>query len=323
MEEAKQLVEERVHVDQNKKSEILEKVLPLLVFLYDNFRTFYPHLRHYYDEAVNFYYTVFVKYHCNFLFRICVGLFMVFYGGKFSLLVSAFEAFRITCYASIKFSVRELYNQAVLAYSALKKDKIDPDPDAPITENIYAFYFDFLLIVKAVDPEHLHHGFSGISKGFFSIILTIQSELAQAIYQGAAFGDTLEAKFNMYLVPFTKRYVSEEYHKYIPLIFHAISKSIGVYIGYIIQKWMHLLHICTKGADVVFHGIIDFLHTNGHITDETTERANQLVGGAVLILSIIGIYKQFVYGSSVPVILSLLLLPIYVLELILAFFVFL
>eukprot|EP00798_Chlamydomonas_sp_ICE-L_P023163 gene23163-30371_t len=130
------------------------------------------------------------------------GLFLVFFGGQFPLIVAAIEAFRLTGWETTKASLITLWESYKLAKAASDKDDlIDDDKDGiPDVQQIGKRALatrKLQVFAKSTDPDKLQAGIQGL----LGVVTTLKLQFAQSITLGVSLADIFEQASNSVIKP--------------------------------------------------------------------------------------------------------------------------
>lgn len=177
----------------------------------------------YIDKGLNFFDVLWLKlqpYHIADLGQAFYGLILVFFGGVFVLVLSAWEALLLTGLERTTAHLRTLYlNFKNIQELNDKDNKLDDDhngvPDVQEISKRQLLTRKLMLVLKAAHPDDIS-GFTQLISGalmglwtiFLTVIAVLRAEFAQTVSLGSAIGSVLSdflgkhiARVSRYVLP--------------------------------------------------------------------------------------------------------------------------
>ena len=283
-------------------STMVELSLPLMDVIYKYLMKVYAFLEPYHPEDMA---------------AVAYGLFMAFFGGQFPAVLTAVEAYRQMGFEPTRNAVKVLYDDISRVQAASKADdKKDEDKDGvPDVEQIQSDELverKLLLFLKTTDPKSVSNALGALAAGWVSVIAALKVKFARAVTLGAAIGDVLRKPAQRYLGPLLKKFIPEDYHKWILPGLDFACKFISVSLAWALQSVVSAFYSAIRGGAIAAKGLLYYLNKHNIIAikDQDTY-LDELVG---YIIAICGFLLQFTTGFSLPFPLSLLLFPLRVIE---------
>lgn len=254
---------------------------------------------------------------------IVLGLLLIFFGGSLPLTIAAIEAFRLTGWDKTKASVMILYQQYEIARAASKKDdQVDDNHDGIadvlqidskelITRKVKLFF-------KVADPAKLQEGANGVMSGFAAVVAVLKLQFAQTIALGASLGDMFTRGANKVLRPTLEHLLPADMHKWIPMVLSYLCRAAAITIAWWCQRVISALHSAMRGSDYLLSGIFGLLERyNVKIPFEVSPNHPSIS----LAVGIAATYYQAGNWFGLPFPFNILLLPLRVVEFLLAWIV--
>jgi len=297
-----------------------KKIEPVLFAITRQLNHFAPHISHAINKTIaigEFIYAKILPYEPELLFPMAFGLFMIFFGGSFMLLIASIEAYRICGWEQTKMHLITLYNNYLQVKKASDEDdQVDADHDGIadvleiseselVTRKIKVF-------LRSSDPEAMGNALTGIYTGMLAVAATLRVEFARTLALGVAIGDIISVPGLKLLVPAFNIVVPHDYQKWVPVILRYIFKSIGVSIALTITRYLSAVHSAVRGAQLFITSLNIWL-TKRQIANINTYSlfAEEAVMGAV---AVVGVMLQIQFAFSLPFPLSFFLLPVTLIE---------
>lgn len=289
----------------------LRQAAPTLVALWFHFLAALPHI----VKAVKFAQELVAKLPERLLWAI-LGFVVCFFGGIFPATIAAVEAWK-TCGGSASIDCcKDLYREFLAAQAASKKDDdkdvnkdgikdVDQmDPKALILRKVQ-------LVVKAVDPEKVSSGVTGLYTGWIGVVAVLKIRFARTVTLGEAIGTQLNRPAQQ-LAPVLASVLPEEYKRWSPVIVRWSCKMLAVTIAWWIQRVIETFHSAIRGGHLFGKHLVNYLHEQGILkTSADSTNIDEVIGWG---LAAVGVLFQLSMGFHLPFPLNILLFPVRLLE---------
>eukprot|EP01064_Diplonema_japonicum_P006795 TRINITY_DN14623_c0_g1_i1.p1 TRINITY_DN14623_c0_g1~~TRINITY_DN14623_c0_g1_i1.p1 ORF type:complete len:450 (+),score=73.02 TRINITY_DN14623_c0_g1_i1:39-1388(+) len=243
-----------------------------------------------------------------------VGLVLCFFGGAFVTLIAAVEAFRLCGGSRTMRHLRELYRDYVRVRLAARRNQLR-NPTAKLKPH------DYLVVAfKSVkDPQRLSSSMSGVYTALLAVFATLRVQFARTITLGSSIGDFIKVPVIKYTKPSLEHVIRDpDYVKWIPTITEWLCRMVGVSIAWYAQRMNAALQSSLRGGHMCIKHAGTYLRNMKYLP--STPHDDMLEAGAGYALALLGLYCQLWWGFSVPFPLSIIVLPLSILESCLLFF---
>lgn len=250
------------------------------------------------------------------------GILLIFFGGGFSTTTAVYEAIHQAGLDKFKKTLSGLF----VEYKKFKEENSDDDKEdldgdgIADVKQITGSQFvarKSLLFLKSTNPEAISAALQQLYAIFIAVLATLRLRFARTISLGAAIGDQISQVYMKFAQPQLELLIDDEYHKWLGPVGNYVAKFIGVMVAFRIQVILTTVHTSVKGGRMLSKGLTALAERNGysHLTDGYLDEA--LSG----ILAVMGIIIQIFMWNSVPVIVRLVLFPLFFVEGLLNIFV--
>jgi len=299
-----------------KVVETLKQLEPVIAKIQELFYLALPYIL-LFIEKIKELWKVLEPYHPEEFAPALFGLFMTFFGGFYFTTFAAIEAYRVCGWET---TVDCLY----LIYEDIKKvrdaheadDAIDEDgngiPDVLEIDVKTLALRKTHLVLTTIDPMKVMDALTGISTGFLAVVATLRIQFAQTITMGVSIGQRLQLALEKYIQPVLLLLIPPEYARWIPVIIIYGSRSFGISIAWLVQRFISAFYSSFRGADLFASGCFKFLARNSWTVP--FEPDSGIVSGFVLVFGTIGFLWQVLTGFSLPFPLNLLFFPVTLVE---------
>lgn len=248
-----------------------------------------------------------------------MGLLLCFFGGMFPLCIAAVEAWSLCGGEEAIAHVVALLGEAEKVKKENAADDLK-DEDGDGIADVKQITGKQLLkrkghvALKACDPQTVSTAMSGLYMGWIGVLATLKIQFAKTITLGASIGDMLYKPASRYVDPPLKKALPEEYEKWVTVAIKYSCRVVAFSIAWWIQRVISGFHSALRGGLIFSRNILCFLSKHGIMLkdfDEKTSNLDEAVGYAVAGL---GFLFQWKCGFSVPMLCSLFLWPLQLLE---------
>ncbi len=288
---------------------LLQKIQPIIDKATDIFYVVFPYVVSA-AEKVHMYYNCLPL---DIIYAL-VGLLLVFFGGVYTLLIAAVEAFYMTGYDQVKEGVLVLREEFSIVWDAFKKDnEIDDDNDGvadvkTLTVRELIMRKSLLFLETCRDPQKVMSILTTIITSFISVIAVLKVEFAKVIALGHMIGDAMKKPANYLLVPALANIVPAKFHKWISPLIEVLCKFVAISIAWFIQRVISSVQSAIRGGLIFSRRFFNFLKTKGIFSSyDEDDYWDEVLGWTV---ATIGIYCQLSYGFGLPFPLNILLFPV-------------
>jgi len=256
-------------------------------------------------------------YEPELLFPMAFGLFMIFFGGSFMVIIACIEAYRICGWQQTRDCLITLYNNYLRVKKASEEDdKVDADHDGIadvleisegelITRKIKIF-------LKASDPEAMSNAIAGIYSGMLAVAATLRVEFARTLALGVAIGDVISVPGLKLFVPAFNLVIPHDYQKWVPVILRYVFKILGVSIAITITRYLSAVHSALRGAQLFITSLNIWLAKRNiaHINAFGLFAEEAVMAG----VAFVGVMLQIRFAFNLPFPLNFFLLPVTLIE---------
>lgn len=248
-----------------------------------------------------------------------MGLIMCFFGGSYVTLIAAVEAVRMSVWQNMWEGFQGLYRNYLKAEEASRKDDEEQARtplsapvavDAVLSRKLYLF-------ARTVDPYQVSDSTAAIWGALLAIVATLRVHFARAITLGSSLGDMAHNHLTKSTTPILQQAIPPELQRWVPVIDGFLFKLVGVLAAWFLSRLIAGFHAAMKGANMFVINAIRLARARGFVDehfDENSPRASALA----VILAVLGFYWQLSNGFSVPFPLNVVLLPVTMVEWLLA-----
>jgi hypothetical protein len=253
-------------------------------------------------------------YHPEQLAPILTGLVLCCFGGSYVTLIAAVEAFRLTGYQRMSAALGIIYQSALTALEASRKDDaVDADGDG-VADVLQISQQQLLtrklqVVFKAVDPDRFSDALTAVWSGSLAVIATLRVQFAQAVTLGASIGDMAYKYVGTTVEPVLRNVIPPEGHRWVPTLVTYACKAFGVSIAWFLQRVISAFYSATRGGQMFATNLQLYLKTNRNI-----DLPPNAVHGIALFMTGAGFLWQLNHGFSVPFPLNFFLLPVTIVE---------
>ena len=188
------------------------------------------------------------------------GFVMVFFGGNFTALIAAVEAFRMSGWERMRTCLHSLGRITTdLIEESHRDDVIDADGDGvPDVQQISPSALlrrKLELALQRLDPKEVGEALNGVYAGAILVVAALKSRFAQAITLGNGIGSTLHGHVLRHLAPAlatspeTQRNWARAAAKY-------VCKVVGMFLAWAVQRIVSAFHSATRGAQLMTEGLL-------------------------------------------------------------------
>jgi len=245
---------------------------------------------------------------------LCImGLLLCFFGGTFSALIAAVEAFRLTGWDQTHTCLSTLYQEYKLVLAAnVKQEEDEGNEEKQVSPSELLAKKVHLLLVNVKEPERLSNAVMGITSSCMSVIAVLRVEFAKTITLAVSIGNTMQSAGEKLVVPLLHQVIPSQYHHWIPTLVNYVCKSIAIAIAWYIQKVISAFHSGVKGGLMVSRNLMNYCNKKGYLNLKHEDtNLDEIAGWA---LATIGVYFQVRYGFTLPFPFNIILLPFTILE---------
>jgi len=247
-----------------------------------------------------------------------LGFLLCFFGGMFPLCIAAVEAWSLCGGKEAIKNVGALLGEAEKLKKENEADDLKDD-DGDGVADVKQITGQQLLLrkghlaLKACDPQTVSNALSGLYMGWVGVLATLKIQFAKTITLGASIGDMIYKPASRYVEPALKKALPEEYEKWVTVAIKYSCRAVAVSIAWWIQRVISGFHSALRGGLIFSRNILSFASKRGFLKDfdEKTSNLDEVVGYAV---ACVGFLFQWKCGFSVPMVCSLFLWPVQVLE---------
>jgi len=247
-----------------------------------------------------------------------LGLLLCFFGGTFSALIAAVEAFRLTGWDQTRDCFLSLYEDYKTVKEANIKDE-QKDENADGVEDSKTLSPSELLarkvhlvLVNIKEPEKVSKAVMGITSSCMSVIAVLRVEFAKVITLAVSIGNTMQTGADSVVTPLLIQVVPPQYRHWIPTVVNYVCKSIAIAIAWYIQKVISAFHSGIKGGLMCARNIMNYCNKKEYFKVKHEDTNLDEIAG--WILASIGVYFQVRYGFTLPFPFNILLFPLTLLE---------
>jgi len=309
-------IDEVIKVLPGSVGAFFKKMEPIIFTVTRRVNHFAPHISRGFNAIVNFiewFYYKILPYEPELLFPMAFGIFMIFFGGSFMLLIACVEAYRICGWQQTRDHLVTLYrNYLVVKKASDEDDQVDDNHDGIadvlqisekelITRKIKVF-------LRSSDPEAMGNALNGIYAGALAVAATLRVEFARTLALGVAIGDVLSVPGLKLLVPAFNIVVPKDYQKWVPVILRYVFKSIGVSIALTIERYLCAVHSAIRGSQLFITSLNVWMtrRNYNYINNTASLFAEEAV---MCVVAVLGVWIQIQFTFGLPFPLNILLFP--------------
>eukprot|EP00470_Lotharella_oceanica_P004117 CAMPEP_0170169122 /NCGR_PEP_ID=MMETSP0040_2-20121228/2064_1 /TAXON_ID=641309 /ORGANISM="Lotharella oceanica, Strain CCMP622" /LENGTH=363 /DNA_ID=CAMNT_0010407695 /DNA_START=43 /DNA_END=1131 /DNA_ORIENTATION=- len=242
------------------------------------------------------------------------GLVMVFYGGSFTYLIAAIEAYHICGWEKTKKCYSELYRnysnvvEADTADDKKLQEKNVADGIASEEEMSDEEYLNHKLdlILRVISPQQAFDAAAALLAGFFAIVATLKNGTAASITLGVAMGSLYEKAVKV-ACQRDLQYLFGEHRAWASPVLSTTCCLVGVTLSWVLGDTAFVLYSALKGSDLIVHACKDVVpRGSAEPVDSDTDVACVT---AKVVLSILGFVKQMAWGYGTWFPLNLVVSP--------------
>eukprot|EP00298_Acanthocystis_sp_HF-20_P011523 c19437_g2_i1.p1 GENE.c19437_g2_i1~~c19437_g2_i1.p1 ORF type:complete len:351 (-),score=129.09 c19437_g2_i1:103-1155(-) len=247
-----------------------------------------------------------------------LGLLLCFFGGTFSALIAAVEAFRLTGWETTRDCALSLYDDYKNVKEAhLKDEQKDEDNDGVedtklLSPSELLARKLHLVLVNVKEPEKVSKAIMGITSSCMSVIAVLRVEFAKTVTLAVSIGNTMQNAAETLLLPVLHKVIPQQYHHWVPTAVNYVCKSIAIAIAWYISKIISAFHSGVKGGLMFSRNIMTYGNKKGYFSLKHEDTNVDEIGGWVL--AAIGVYFQVRYGFTLPFPFNILFFPLTLLE---------
>jgi len=297
---------------------VLRQATPVLIILGNLLNTLSPLLNNGHLFVLRLW-SLLEPYHPEEALPCAFGLFMAFFGGHFILVFAAVEAYRLCGWEQTKACLIELRHQYLLLKEESNKDDLVDDNNDGIADVLQISKQELItrkisLMLRSMDPELVSSALSGIWMGFLGVVAVLRVQFAQTIALGATVGGIFQNVANRYVKPILEYTIPKQYHKWIPVIIKYVCRVIGVSIAWSIQRVISGFYSSVRGAQIFVLSLLALLAQRKYAAAEKVDQGSIVYSGMVAGVAFIAFLWQLTTNFSLPFPLSLLMLPLTIVE---------
>mmetsp|Transcript_7737 Transcript_7737/g.15122 ORF Transcript_7737/g.15122 Transcript_7737/m.15122 type:complete len:389 (-) Transcript_7737:501-1667(-) len=192
------------------------------------------------------------------------GLVMVFYGGSFTYLIAAIEAYHICGWEKTKKCYSELYRnysnvvEADTADDKKLQEKNVADGIASEEEMSDEEYLNHKLdlILRVISPQQAFDAAAALLAGFFAIVATLKNGTAASITLGVAMGSLYEKAVKV-ACQRDLQYLFGEHRAWASPVLSTTCCLVGVTLSWVLGDTAFVLYSALKGSDLIVHACKD------------------------------------------------------------------
>uniref|UniRef100_A0A7R9YT47 Uncharacterized protein n=1 Tax=Chlamydomonas euryale TaxID=1486919 RepID=A0A7R9YT47_9CHLO len=258
---------------------------------------------------------------------IVLGLLLIFFGGSLPLTIAAIESFRLCGWEKTKVCLMILHDQYKLAAAASKKDDDLDENNDGIADVKQISKSELLtrkmkLFAKVSDPVKLQEGINGVVAGSAAVVAALRMKFARTVALGTALGDIFTSAADKVLRPSLERIIPPEDHKWIPMTLSYGCRAAAVWMAWWLQRVISAFHCSVRGSDQLLNGLLMLAHRYNFTVPMGLSPSHAAYPPIVAAVSAFGFYWQCSRFFGLPFPFNILLLPLRVVEGLLAWFVF-
>merc|ERR1711879_676353 len=257
-----------------------------------------------------------------------LGFFLCFYGGQFPALIAATTAVHQSGqWPNLLNGLSLLLEQTKEAFKVLEDDaivkKLDADNDGKVSlaeiaqgfkDNSRGLIVEAApLVMKKVDPDVVNEAVTSVWVIIMSVMVTLQSHFAQQVALGMRVGDIVGAGLREKAMPLLTPYIEGSMEKvnkvWVEYGIKVACKGVGVFIAMFMSKLIGGFHAALQGGQQV-----------AILVEDANMKDVEM--GVTYVLAAIGFLYQLRSGFTMNILFQLILMPAFIGEYALNFFVF-
>jgi len=314
-------IDEVIKVLPGSVGGVFKKLEPVIFSLTRRVNHFAPHISRGFNAIVNFIEWAYIKllpYEPELLFPMAFGIFMIFFGGSFMLLIACVEAYRICGWQQTRDHLITLYRNYLVVKKASDEDDLVDDNHDGVADVLQISEKELItrkikVFLRSSDPEAMGNALNGIYAGMLAVAATLRVEFARTLALGVAIGDVLSVPGLKLLVPAFNIVVPKDYQKWVPVILRYVFKSIGVSIALTIERYLCAVHSAIRGSQLFITSLNVWMTRRNYNTFNNT--ASLFAEEAVMcVVAVLGVMIQIQFTFGLPFPLNILLFPITLME---------
>eukprot|EP00441_Pelagodinium_beii_P016374 CAMPEP_0197660464 /NCGR_PEP_ID=MMETSP1338-20131121/50860_1 /TAXON_ID=43686 ORGANISM="Pelagodinium beii, Strain RCC1491" /NCGR_SAMPLE_ID=MMETSP1338 /ASSEMBLY_ACC=CAM_ASM_000754 /LENGTH=340 /DNA_ID=CAMNT_0043237815 /DNA_START=42 /DNA_END=1061 /DNA_ORIENTATION=+ len=242
-----------------------------------------------------------------------IGFLVCFFGGIFPATIAAAEAWNSCGGVEAWHQAGVLWEECMKISDAQKKDDDSAQNGAVNTKETpqQLIQRKFLIAMAATEPERINAALTCLYTGWIGVIGVLKLEFAKTVTLGDVIGSTLYQRVAHY-EPAIASMVPEEYRKWVPTGTRWACKAVAISVAWFIQRVISAFHSAIRGGMMFSSYLVDFLHEQGYLKEESKNtNIDEVIGWSVAAL---GFLTQLACGFHLPLLLSLVLWPLQILE---------
>lgn len=245
------------------------------------------------------------------------GLVMCYFGGEFSLIISAIEAYRMCGWEE---SRKSFYSLLVDIDKIIDKseadDLLDEDNDGiPDVEQISPEELlnrKALLVLQNIDYHRVTDAVNGLNAGFMAAVATLKVRYCKSLTLGSSIGDIVIPALMKTIVPLLSYGIPKQYKPWVPVIVTSAVKFSIVRLAYYEHKVLSAFHCALRGGLLFARGLMDYFAGIKVLRVNHEDTVLDEIMGYALAAS--GLWFQIKYRFTLPFPLSIVLFPISAVE---------
>eukprot|EP01065_Artemidia_motanka_P005423 TRINITY_DN12613_c0_g1_i1.p1 TRINITY_DN12613_c0_g1~~TRINITY_DN12613_c0_g1_i1.p1 ORF type:complete len:388 (+),score=133.31 TRINITY_DN12613_c0_g1_i1:105-1166(+) len=243
------------------------------------------------------------------------GLVLVFFGGMYPMLLSAYEAAKVCGGQKMVDALWLLYEQSLLILQESKKDDLVDDDGDGVKDVDQISSRELLLrksklVLRKCKPELIQSACGALYTSWIGIIASLRIEYARTIALAVSIGNMLNRPATKFGVPVLEHVIDRDYHSWISVIIDSSCKLIGITIAFFIRRVLSTVQSALRGGNMFADGVIGFLKGQGKLPEGFSTKDSWADEAVAWTLAFMGCYFQmFVIGYALPFPLSILLWP--------------
>lgn len=221
----------------------------------------------------------------KYYFLLCQGFFMIFFGGHFSLVLAAHEAFVKSSSEKVMMPLRKIWNE----HNERCKDA---------SENIWSWN-NFL---NNSDPIDMWDALSGLGSGLMAILATLKLDFLHATSLGVSIGDKVGSIVDKYVRDAWNNKVNKSVkRRWLPVLHKSFFRVCGFILAFCMYKLIYAIRCGVKGMEL----LKTQFQKSGLISEDTVSFSYFLYS-----FFVIGIYTQYNNDYTTPFPVNAMLFPL-------------
>ena len=179
------------------------------------------------------------------------GLGLCFFGGAYCASIAAVEAFMLVGWATTRSALEDVYEDILLIREASDQDDKqlkEKVPHGAIPSAEYIQRKARLAVLAVRDPEKLSTAVGGLYAGWIAVQGTLRLEFAKTVTLGMSIAAMLDRPALRYGLPILTHACPSEYHRWLPTIIRAFSKSIAVGLAWYLAVAISAFQSALRGG---------------------------------------------------------------------------